>query len=255
MIKKVLNKLGFGYVKQSWSIINNYRDYSKEYKVFKATHGDRFAVEDKDKYPCLTDKTKETSFDKHYVYHTAWAARKLREFMPEEHIDISSFLYFSTLISAFIPIKFYDYRPANVELDNLVCKHADITKLPFNDNSIKSLSCMHVVEHVGLGRYGDPLDVAGDLKAIDELKRVMAVDGILLFVVPIGKPRIMFNAHRIYSYRQILSYFDGFELKEFSLIPDQSDQGLIINATQEQADWQFYGCGCFMFEKKEVDKS
>lgn len=226
-----------------------YRSYLKEYHIFKATHGDRFTVEDKDQYPCLLDKMTETPFDKHYVYHTAWAARKLKELMPKEHIDISSFLYFSTLVSAFIPIKFYDYRPANVEIDNLVSEHADITKLPFTDNSIQSLSCMHVVEHIGLGRYGDPLDVDGDLKAMEELKRVVAIGGILLFVVPVGKARIMFNAHRIYSYEQVISYFDGFELMEFSLIPDQSDEGLIINANKEQANEQLYGCGCFMFKK------
>ena len=232
-------------------LFKRYIEYDKEYKVFKTTHKARFLVEDADKYPCLLDKTADTPFDKHYVYHTAWAARKLKAYMPEEHVDISSFLYFSTLVSAFIPIRFYDFRPVKIGIDNLFSYHADITDLPFENNSIDSLSCMHVVEHIGLGRYGDPLDVDGDLKAIDELKRVMAVDGILLFVVPIGKPRIMFNAHRIYSYRQILSYFGGFELEEFSLIPDQSEDGLIINATEEQADQQFYGCGCFVFKKKD----
>ena len=238
-------------IKKNLIAFKHYSHYEKEYQVFKKTHGKRFLVEDKDKYPCLNDKTQQTTFDKHYVYHTAWAARKLKMFMPKEHIDISSFLYFSTLVSAFIPVKFYDYRPAKVELDNLVCGYADITNLPFADNSVESLSCMHVVEHIGLGRYGDALDVDGDLKAIKELKRVVAPNGILLFVVPIGQARIMFNAHRIYSYKQILSYFDGFELMEFSLISDQAEEGLIINATEEQADQQFYGCGCFVFKKKD----
>jgi hypothetical protein len=109
---------------------------------------------------------------------------------------------------------------------------------------------MHVVEHIGLGRYGDPLDPDGDLKAISELKRVMAVGGSLLFVAPIGKSRIMFNAHRIYSYDQIMSYFSDLEAKEFTLIPDDpQDGGLINNATKEMADAQRYGCGCFWFRK------
>jgi SAM-dependent methyltransferase len=170
--------------------------------------------------------------------------------LPGEHIDISSLTYFSTLVSAFIPTKFYDFRPAEIILDNFESKHADITALSFEANSIKSLSCMHVVEHIGLGRYGDPLDVDGDLKAIKELKRVLAVGGNLLFVVPIGGiPKIMFNAHRIYSYEQILSYFSNFELIEFSLIPDTSSEGLILNASSEMADKQNYGCGCFWFKK------
>ncbi len=252
-MKKFLKKLGLGYIKKKIDLSKNYLQYQKEFKIFKATHGDRFIVEEKDQYLCLNDKGSTTSFDKHYTYHTAWAARKLKKISPLEHIDISSLTYFSTLVSAFIPIKFYDYRPAKIEMDNFLCGHADITELPFEDSSIDSLSCMHVVEHIGLGRYGDPLDVDGDLKAIEELKRVVSVGGHLLFVVPIGKAKVIFNAHRVYSYEQIITCFKGFKLIEFTLIPDQSDEGLIINATKEQSDIQDYACGCFMFQKKEND--
>ena len=234
-------------------IINllRYLRYLKGFKIFKATYGQRFSVKNKDKYICLNDKGQTTSFDKHYVYHTAWAARKLKQILPKEHVDISSLTYFSTLISAFIPIKFYEYNPAKIDLDNFEHKHIDVTHLFFDDNSIESLSCMHVIEHIGCGRYGDPLDVDGDLKAISELKRVVVIGGYLLFVVPIGGvAKVMFNAHRIYNYEQIRSYFQGFELLEFSLIPDQSNEGIIINATKEQSDIQICGCGCFLFKKK-----
>jgi hypothetical protein len=111
---------------------------------------------------------------------------------------------------------------------------------------------MHVVEHVGLGRYGDPVDSEGDLKAISELKRVLAVEGNLLFVVPLGQPKVMFNAHRVYSYDQIIEYFSGLELKEFALIPDRPENGgLVFNAPKDLIDKQNYGCGCFLFQKKE----
>lgn len=240
------------YLKLQINTVKNYFLYQKEFKIFQATHNERFVIECKDKYPCLTDKNKTTSFDKHYIYHTAWAARKLKENMPKEHIDISSYLYFSTIVSAFIPVKFFDYRPAPIELDNLKCKYADLIKLSFESDSVDSLSCMHVVEHIGLGRYGDPIDVDGDLKAIKELKRVVSLGGNLLFVIPVGEPKIMFNAHRIYSYKQVISYFDGFELLEFTLIPDQSNQGLVINATQEESDMQNYACGCFLFRKMNI---
>jgi hypothetical protein len=45
---------------------------------------------------------------------------------------------------------------------------------------------MHVVEHVGLGRYGDPIDANGDAQAIKELKCVLWPGGVLYFVVPTG---------------------------------------------------------------------
>lgn len=92
-----------------------------------------------------------------------------------------------------MPIEFCDYRPANLSLSNLSSLPGDLLTLPFSDNSVHSLSSMHVDEHVGLGRYGNPLDTDGDLKAIGELKRVLANGGTLLFVVPVGRPLIMFN--------------------------------------------------------------
>ena len=137
--------------------------------------------------PCLFDATSTTGFDVHSVYHTAWAARVLIKTQPKRHVDIGSCLRFATLVSSFVLIDFYDYRPAMISLPGLNCGHADITKLPFDDNSIESLSSMHVVEHIGLERYGDPFDPQGDLKAMNELQRVVKKGGSLLFVVPIGE--------------------------------------------------------------------
>jgi SAM-dependent methyltransferase len=229
-------------------------NFKTEFGLFNelTTHTEqRFISLWKDRYPCLDDRTSTTGFDRHYIYHPAWASRILADTKPSVHIDISSSLHFCTLVSAFIPIKFYDYRPPELMLSNLISDHADLQALPFEDRSVQSLSCMHVVEHIGLGRYGDPLDPDADLNAIAELKRVLACDGTLLFVVPLGKPRIQYNAHRIYSYDQILNYFSDLELKEFALVPDNpKDGGLIYDATQEMADMQEYGCGCFWFERR-----
>ena len=229
-----------------------YVQYLKDFISFrkKTTSGGRgFSIRWKDRHPCLFDKTIETGFDRHYIFHTAWAVRILAQIRPEVHVDISSSLYFCSMVSAFIPVRFYDYRPATLGLDNLAGERADLLSLPFSDRSVHSISCMHVVEHVGLGRYGEPLGPDSDLKAINELKRVLAAGGNLLFVVPVGKPRIMFNAHRVYSYDQVRSYFEELSIEEFALIPDDPrDGGLIRNATKQMADVQKYGCGCFWFK-------
>jgi SAM-dependent methyltransferase len=201
--------------------------------------------------PILFENTPFTRFDTHYVYHTAWAARKVKEIGAASHTDISSSLYFSSIVSAFMPVEFFDYRPAKLNLSGLSSSPADLTKLHFEDDSVASLSCMHTVEHVGLGRYGDPIDPNGDMKAASELARVVAKGGSFLFVVPVGKPQIQFNAHRIYSYKMVIDMFPGLTLKEFSLIPDNAiDKGMIYNATKEQSDKQVYGCGCFWFTKE-----
>lgn len=230
-----------------------YQSFLKDFHTFRdmSSREGRFSLLWRDRRPILNENTASTSFDAHYIYHTAWAARVIAKIKPKKHIDISSFLYFSVIVSAFVPIEFYDYRPANVKLDNFSSQKADLLSLPFPDDSIESLSCLHVMEHVGLGRYGDPLDPNGDLKALKEISRVVARGGNFIFAVPMGKPRICFNAHRIYSYDQIVSYFDQFEIKEFSLIPDNAQKvGMIAHASREQANSQRYGCGCYWFVKK-----
>ncbi|TDG35299.1 DUF268 domain-containing protein [Pedobacter changchengzhani] len=201
--------------------------------------------------PFLNDKTSNTSFDPHYIYHPAWAARILAKTRPAFHIDISSTVSFCSIVSAFIPVRFYDYRPAKIQLSELAMGKADLMALPFADNSVESISCMHTVEHIGLGRYGDPIDYDGDIKAMKELARVLAPAGNLLFVVPVGFRRIEFNAHRIYQYEDIIETFPSLEIVEFSLVPDDyEDKGLILNATKSEVNAQAWGCGCFWFTKK-----
>lgn len=257
VIRKIKDRLRTIYVLRvgyGWILyLVKYAQFISEYHAFKgeAQVADRtFTMLWADRYPCLYDSTCNTPFDRHYIFHTAWAARVLTEIKPTKHIDISSSLYFSGIVSAFIPTDFYDYRPAELNLSNLSSRAGDLLRLPFADSTVESLSCMHVVEHIGLARYGDLMDVKGDLKAISELMRVLAMGGTLLFVVPVGKPRVMFNAHRIYSFEQIIKYFDGLELVEFSLIPDnERDGGLIRNADPGMVKMQSYACGCFRFKK------
>lgn len=227
--------------------------FRREYAAF-ARHArqfaPRFALRWEDRWPCLNDRTAETEFDRHYVYHPAWAARILAATRPSQHTDIASSVNFCSMVSAFVPTRFYDYRPAALELDELTTGSADLTSLPFGDESVESLSCMHVVEHVGLGRYGDRTDYDGDLKAMAELRRTLARGGQLLFVVPIGSPRICFNAHRVYAYRQVAEAFGDLTLREFALVPDSPETGhLIRHASESLADIQRYGCGCFWFTK------
>lgn len=215
----------------------------QEYVTFKQMSGNRFNI-----YQGAFLKEKVMKADMHYLYHPAWAARVLAKTKPERHVDISSYIFFNALVSAFIPIDFYDYHIWHINLDGLQSLQADLVNLDFDDGSILSLSCMHVVEHIGLGRYYEPLNPRGDLEAIAELKRVLAPQGNLLFVVPVGIPKIIFNLHRIYSYDQIISYFPELELVEFVLISDATG-GFVKKNAAELADKQDYGCGCFWFRK------
>jgi SAM-dependent methyltransferase len=225
-----------------------FRSEFKRFQQLSARSSPRFCLAWSERQLFLDDRTTGTPFDRHYIYHPAWAARVLARTRPALHVDIASTLHFCAIVSAFVPVTFYDYRPADLRLSDLSSEFADLLALPFPSGSVESLSCMHTVEHVGLGRYGDPIDPNGDLKAIAELKRVLAPGGSLLFVIPVGRPRILFNAHRIYAYDQIMSYFADLELREFALVPDHG--GLVENATEALANAQTYGCGCFWFKKR-----
>jgi hypothetical protein len=235
--------------------IKNKYEFRRTFRKFvrKNKFKNRFMINWHDRWPCLSDNTTSTGFDRHYVYHPAWAARIIKETNPTVHIDISSSLHFCSMLSAFLPVEFYDYRPTKLVLSGLKSKHIDLLRLHFGNNSITSLSCMHTVEHVGLGRYGDPIDYDGDLKAMAELARVLAINGNLLFVVPVGnKPIIQFNAHRIYTKEQVIGQFSnlGLDLKEFTLIPENEiDGGLVLDPSQELLSKQKYACGCFLFTK------
>jgi len=227
--------------------VGRFVEFMREMKKFKSLADNRFKIEWNEMYPCLTDKLRTTPFDQHYTYHPAWAARILAKTKPDLHADFSSILYFGTMLSAFIPVKFYDYRPAEINLKGWQGNFADLCNLDINNNSFTSVSCMHTVEHIGLGRYGDTLDPNADIKAVNELQRITKPGGDILFVTPVGKPRIEFNGHRIYSYELVLAMFDKCTLQEFSLIPDSG--GLIENAEPSIVASQSYGCGCFWFKK------
>ena len=237
----------YRYVKRYLNFMKSYRQLQKYANKSEI----RFRLKWDDRIPCLYDSTNKTAFDEHYVYHLAWAARVLKKINPSEHIDIGSHIYFAAMMSYSFKINYFEYRPPSIDLDNLKVSKADLLNLSFPDCSITSMSTMHVLEHIGLGRYGDKLDYDGDLKASKELVRVLKPGGDLMIVVPVGKPKINFNAHRIYSYEQIIKYFSALTLIQFALIPDDaSSLGLILDAPQKLSDNQNYGCGCFWFKKK-----
>jgi hypothetical protein len=154
-----------------------------------------------------------------------------------------------SIVSAFVPVQFFDFRPPSLQLDNLKVGQVDLKKMHFPDNSVPSLSCMHVIEHIGLGRYGDELDAAGDRNAAGELQRVVSKNGTLLIVLPMGRKRIRFNAHRIYDKETVLDLFPQMKLIEFAFIPDNEQNGhLLIDPASIIG---IEGCGCFLFKKEE----
>jgi SAM-dependent methyltransferase len=201
-----------------------------------------------DSYPCLGDWTTNTPFDAHYFYQASWLARNLALARPFQHFDVGSDVRMIGVISAFIPTQFIDYRPLRVELSNLECTPGNILSLPIESNSLNSISCLHVVEHIGLGRYGDPINPLGSQLALMELSRLVAPGGRLYISVPVGRDRVCFNAHRVFEPMSFINNIPDMKLISFSLVDDGGEY--LPDCNVSMANNLEYGCGMFVLEKK-----
>ena len=176
-------------------------------------------------YPCLGEDTAETLIEPTYFYQDAWAFEKIVKQRPAQHIDVGSHHKFVALLSKVVPVTMVDIRPLSLPLDTLNFKAGSILELPFEDGSVESLSSLCVVEHIGLGRYGDPLDSKGTEKAIAELCRVLAPGGHLYLSVPVGDQSIVaFNAGRIFSLDHLFELFKPLVVVDRSFIVGNSLQ-------------------------------
>lgn len=197
-------------------------------------------------YPILFQQN-TMQFDAHYTYQALWAMKHLRQTMPIYHVDISSDIRFVTQLCVWIPTVYVEYRTAPICATGLEHIQGDVIKLPFRDNSIASLSCLHVIEHIGLGRYGDPLNVNGPREALAELQRVIAPEGKLLVSTPIGQPRTLFNAHRIFAPDYISSMMSSLTLVEFSVVTTRGSY--LENVRPDDFGNEDYACGLYQFTK------
>lgn len=203
-----------------------------------------------DLQPCLGDWSSHTPFDAHYFYQGAWLARKLGALKVARHVDVGSSVLTMSVLSAQVETTFVDYRPLKATLPGLTSVAGNILNLPFAGNSVKSLSCLHVIEHIGLGRYGDPIDPQGSVRAALELQRIVSPGGRLFLSLPIGRERICFNAHRVHAPASVPGMFPQMRLVEFSYVDD--DGRYHEDKPVESASLLEYGCGLFQFEKLQV---
>lgn len=210
----------------------------------------------KPNFPCLYDRFASSgSTQGHYFYQDLYVAQRIFQAQPAKHVDVASRIDgFVAHMATFRTVEVLDIRALDIQIRNIVFRQCDFLELPkqyveYSD----SVSCLHALEHFGLGRYGDQIDLHGYLKGFENLHRLLVKDGILYLSVPIGYQRIEFNGHRVFSLRTILEMCAGrFELINFSYIDDQGgfwpNFSLSKDAISCDLDLNF-GCGIFELRK------
>lgn len=201
--------------------------------------------------PILSDRHMPGGVAKgHYFHQDLWAARRIFAANPVEHVDVGSRVdgFIAHLLS-FRRVKVLDVRPLSTRVEGLSFEQADLMGQLPDGLSADSVSCLHALEHFGLGRYGDPLDVAGWKKGLANLAKITRPGGHLYLSVPIGDVQCLeFNAQRIFSPTTMIEAArpNGLELVEFSFVNDDGD--LLEHSQPQQAHCKF-GCGCYVFRK------
>ncbi len=159
-----------------------------------------------------------------YFFQDQRVAQWIYEENPRRHVDVGSRLDgFIGHLSVFRKVEVLDLRPAPAAVSNVTFHQLDLMEAlpPEWIEATDSLSCLHTIEHFGLGRYGDSIDVDGHCKGLAQLQRMVAPGGRLYLSTPIGPQRVEFNAHRIFSAATLASWFvDGWEIERFSVIDD-----------------------------------
>lgn len=230
--------------------LKEYREFKKQAKGnFNDFTFGRF-------YPCFEDRFQEsgTAYG-HYFHQDLLVAGKIFKNNPIRHVDIGSRMDgFVSHVASFREIEFFDIRELVTPAENIRFVQADLMDHNFSmTDHCDSVSCLHALEHFGLGRYGDRIDYQGHLLGWNNIYKILKKRGKLYFSVPIGKQRIEFNAHRVFSIAYLLQMIQGlYQIDSFSYVNDAG--ALVKNAeiNEESIKNNFschYGCGIFELTK------
>lgn len=192
----------------------------------------------------------------HYFHQDLLVANFIHTNQPNKHLDVGSRIDgFVAHVAAFMPLDVLDVRPLHsTGHANIQFVQADLMKDIDPDwiGKYDSISCLHAIEHFGLGRYGDPLDPLGHLKGFQNLLNLLKPGGKLYISFPIAlKNAVEFNAHRKFHPADILNWpTKGQQIKliRFDCVDDAGDLHQNISPHDPSLTYD-YGCGIYTFEK------
>jgi SAM-dependent methyltransferase len=183
--------------------------------------------------------------------------------VPERHVDVGSRTDgFVAHVASFRQLEVFDVRPITTEIPGVTFRQADMMDASSvsvwqNENGgyCDSLSCLHVLEHFGLGRYGDPIDPTGYKSGFANLARLLRPGGRFYLSTPIGQERVEFNANWVFDPRTILEQANthGLQLDRLSVFNPRTGLRQIDTAEQEATlralGSDHYNLGIFVFTR------
>jgi len=191
----------------------------------------------------------------HYFHQDLLVAKYIYENKPDRHIDIGSRIDgFIAHLLTFRSVEIIDVRDLKIsQHKNMYFLKKDMTSNEFNDKNIAdSISCLHAIEHFGLGRYGDKLDPNGHIKGFNNIIKMLKKNGKLYISFPIGKKNaVHFNYERVFDYKDIFNWHDNkndLVLERFDVVNDNGEllEDVDINNFKLCLN---YGCGIYTFKK------
>lgn len=210
--------------------------------------------------PCLHDKSSQSgATGSEYFWQDLTVARMIQNANPNIHVDVGSRVDgFVSHVASFRAVEVFDIRPNVVTIPGVAFIEADV----MNQNALPnqglspycdSLSCLHALEHFGLGRYGDKFDPLGYVKGFENMSRLLQYGGKFYLSVPVGRERVEFNANWVFSPYTIINLGKqhGLTLINLFLIhPNAEPEEISGNETSFSAlNTSHYKLCLFIFQK------
>ncbi len=205
-------------------------------------------------YPILYDYADSAgSASGHYFHQDLLVASFIAKNNPKRHIDIGSRIDgFVAHIASFRPIEVVDVRPLpTTGHKNIAFVQADLMNQSDAYPTADSVSCLHAIEHFGLGRYTDPIDPIGYLRGFLNILKMVEIDGMFYISFPIGlNNEVHFNAHRVFHPLDIFKWTgcDTLKLERFDYVDDAGHLHQNVDLYEGDIDVK-YGCGIYSFRK------
>jgi len=208
--------------------------------------------------PCLSDWHEEGGTTQtEYFLQDLHVARAIHQAGPQRHVDIGSRIDgFVAHLASFRDVEVFDIRPVTSVIEGVVFRQADLMNPPESlADYCDSLSCLHALEHFGLGRYGDPIDPLGYVAGFENMVKIIRPLGTFYLAVPVGQERVEFNAHRVFNPLKLvqLAADNGLTLKALAWVGSEHK---LMEAAELQRELSVlsgldYSLGIFTFMKSK----